>query len=337
MTGPDMKLQQLRFVSEIAKQHLNISRAALALHTSQPGVSKQIRQLEEELGVEIFARSGKHLSHLTAAGETILEHADEVLRQVSAIKAIALEHADKNAGTLGIATTHTQSRYVLPPVIGRFIGKFPRVALQLHQGSPVQISELAANGTADFAIATEALEQFSDLVMMPCYYWNRAILLPRDHPLAAGSTLSIADLARFPLVTYTFGFTGRSRLDEAFKQHGLAPNVVFTAADADVIKTYVRLGLGVGIVADMAHEADKDSDLIAIDASHLFAPSLTSIGFRRGMHLRSYMIEFIEMFAPHLSRGVIESCALTQNTQERKALLAELTVPRYADLLTVAD
>ena len=331
-----MKLQQLRFVSEIAKQHLNVSRAAQALHTSQPGVSKQIRQLEEELGIEIFARSGKHLSHLTEAGETILEHAEEVLRQVSAIKAVALEHADKNAGTLGIATTHTQSRYVLPPVIKRFIGKFPRVALQLHQGSPVQISELAVNGTADFAIATEALEQFSDLVMMPCYYWNRAILLPRDHALASVSRLSIADLARFPLVTYTFGFTGRSRLDEAFKQHGLEPDVVFTAADADVIKTYVRLGLGVGIVAAMAHEADKDSDLIAIDASHLFAPSLTSIGFRKSMHLRGYMYDFIEIFAPHLSREVVENCGAIQNTQERKTLLAELSVPRYADVLNAA-
>ncbi len=324
-----MKLQQLRYITEIANQQLNVSKAAEVLYTSQPGVSKQIRQLEAELGTEIFARSGKHLSHVTAAGEAILEHARVVMSHTDAIKAIALEHSDKNAGSLGIATTHTQSRYVLPPVIQRFINKFPRVALQLHQGSPVQISELAADGTADFAIATEALEQFSDLVMMPCYRWNRAILLPRDHPLANCSELSIAELARFPLVTYTFGFTGRSRLDEAFRRSGLEPNVVFTAADADVIKTYVRLGLGVGIVANMAHEPHKDSDLIALDASHLFASSLTSIGFRRGMYLRSYMYDFIEMFSPHLSKTVVDDCVAAGNPQERAAVLADLQVPLF--------
>lgn len=238
-----MKLQQLRYIWEVAHHELNVSATAQSLYTSQPGISKQIRLLEDELGVEIFSRSGKHLTRITPAGEAILRTAGEILRKVESIKQVAQEFSNERKGSLSIATTHTQARYALPPVIGKFIQNYPDVSLHMNQGTPMQISEMAADGTVDFAIATEAMELFSDLIMLPCYKWNRCILVPKGHPLTQLSMLSLEDVAKHPLVTYVFGFTGRSRLDEAFLEHGLAPKVVFTAADADVIKTYVRLGL----------------------------------------------------------------------------------------------
>lgn len=324
-----MKLQQLRYICEVAKNDLNVSRAAQSLFTSQPGISKQIKLLEGELGVEIFTRNGKHLTHVTAAGEAIIDTAREIIQKIERIQSVAQEFSDDMTGSLSLATTHTQCRYVLPPVIRQFISKYPNVALHMHQGTPMQISELAVNGTADFAIATEALDLFSDLVMMPCYSWNRAILVPREHPLTQSSRPELDEVARYPLVTYTFGFTGRSKLDEAFVAKGLQPKVVFTATDADVIKTYVRLGLGVGIVAKMAYEPDKDSDLVAIDASHLFEASVTKIGFRRGAFLRGFMLDFVTMFAPHLQRGLIEE-ALTKPAQfDQAALFGDIDLPKY--------
>lgn len=302
-----MKLQQLRYIWEVAHHDLNVSQTANALFTSQPGISKQIRLLEDELGVEIFARNGKHLTRVTPAGQAILKIAGEVLRQVESIRQVALEFSDETKGTLSIATTHTQARYRLPPVILAFRQQFPEVTLHMHQGTPQQIAEMAADGAVDFAIATEALEHFSDLVMLPAYQWNRAVVVPKGHPLTRLPTLTLADVAQYPLVTYVFGFTGRSRLDEAFSQAGLAPNVVFTATDADVIKSYVRLGLGVGIIAQMAFEPARDSDLVALDASHLFEPSVTHIAFRRGTFVRAFMFDFIEAFSPHLTRAVVEA------------------------------
>jgi len=324
-----MKLQQLRYLAEVVRHDFNISHTAQALFTSQPGISKQIKQLEDALGTDLFLRRGRNLEGLTAAGEAVLPHARTVMEELSAIKRIAEEHKDPRRGTLAIATTHTQSRYVLPAVIERFIGRYPDVSLHMHQGTPMQISQLAANGTADFAIATEALEHFEDLVMMPCYSWNRAILVPADHSLAQETRLTIEKLARYPLVTYTFGFTGRSRLDEAFQQHALQPQVVFTAADADVIKTYVRLGLGVGIVASMAWDPVQDTDLIAIDASHLFGPSVTSIGLRRSVQLRGYMYEFLKMFAPQLETDLVNRMLSSKSATEREALLAGVKVPEH--------
>ena len=324
-----MKLQQLRYIWEVAHHDLNVSQTAQSLYTSQPGISKQIRLLEDELGVEIFSRSGKHLTRITPAGESILKTAGEIIRKVESIKSVAQDFCDEKKGSLAIATTHTQCRYVLPPVIEQFINKFPDVALHMHQGTPMQISELAADGTADFAIATEALELFSDLIMLPCYSWNRAILLPKSHPLTQVSQLTIEDLSRFPLVTYTFGFTGRSKLDEAFTAKGLAPKVVFTAADADVIKTYVRLGLGVGIVAGMAHDPLVDDDLVSIDASHLFEPSVTKIGFRRGSFLRGYMYDFIEMFAPHLTKDLIQETNFRHTKAELDDLFSNVALPSH--------
>ncbi len=327
-----MKLQQLRYISEVARHDLNVSQTARSIYTSQPGISKQIRLLEDELGIEIFARSGKHLTHVTEPGREIVDAANEVLRRVASIESIAREYVDESSGSLAIATTHTQCRYVLPPVISQFIEQFPQVALHMHQGTPMQISELAANGTADFAIATEALELFNDLVMMPCYRWNRTVLVPKSHALAQESRLTIDNLAKYPIVTYTFGFTGRSKLDEAFAAKSLKPRVVFTAADADVIKTYVRLGLGVGIVARMAHDTAHDQDLVALDVSHLFEPSVTRIGFRKDSFLRSYMFDFIQMFAPHLNRELVLEASQIPDQGAREALFADLDIPDDTEL-----
>ena len=322
-----MKISQLKYILEVSRNDLNVSQAAKSLYTSQPGVSRQIRQLEEELGVQVFVRSGRHFTGVTPAGAAILESAGEIMHKVDNIRSIAHEFANETAGSLSLATTHTQSRYVLPAVIARFIAKYPEVALHMHQGSPMQISELAANGTVDFAIATEALELFGDLIMMPCYRWNRAVLVPKSHPLCEESVLTLDNICKFPLVTYTFGFTGRSKLDEAFGAQGLSPKVVFTAADADVIKTYVRLGLGVGIVARMAHDIAADSDLIALDASHLFEASTTSIGFRRGSHLRAYMYDFINMFAPHLVHELIKEACEQRTREDLEALFKNIALP----------
>lgn len=324
-----MKLQQLRYIWEVARHDLNVSVTAKSLYTSQPGISKQIRLLEDELGVEIFSRSGKHLTRVTPAGQKILKIAGDILRQVDSIKQLTQEHNSPNHGSLSIATTHTQARYALPPVIEGFIGKYPEVSLHMHQGTPVQISEKAADGTVDFAIATEALELFSDILMMPCYRWNRCILVPKDHPLAQLDSPTLEDVAAYSIVTYVFGFTGRSRLDDAFSEKGLQPKVVFTATDADVIKTYVRLGLGIGIVAHMAYNPETDSDLVAIEAGHLFASSVTSIGFRKGTYLRGYMYDFIAAFAPHLTRNVVDEAMALPNKEAQEEYFAGIELPIY--------
>ncbi len=324
-----MKLQQLRYIWEVAHHDLNVSATAISLYTSQPGISKQIRLLEDELGVEIFARSGKHLTHVTPAGEAILKAAEEVLFKVKSIRQVAEEYADEKKGSLSIATTHTQARYALPATIKAFIEHYPDVSLHMHQGTPMQISEMAADGTVDFAIATEALELFSNLIMMPCYRWNRCILVPRDHPLTQLSQLTLEDVAAQPIVTYVFGFTGRSKLDDAFMAKGLSPRVVFTATDADVIKTYVRLGLGIGIIAAMAYDETIDIDLVALDASHLFSSSVTQIGCRRDTFLRGYMYEFIEDFAPHLSRDLVTDAFGCQTKAELADLFSHLELPVY--------
>ncbi|WP_110685336.1 HTH-type transcriptional regulator CysB [Salinicola aestuarinus] len=320
-----MKLQQLRYVWEVTRHQLNVSATAQSLFTSQPGISKQIRLLEDELGVEIFARSGKHLTRVTPAGEAIVELAGKVLRTVDDIKHVAQEHSDERRGSLAIATTHTQARYVLPGVIGEFRQKYPDVALHMQQGTPKQIAQMVSDGTADFAICTESLELFNDLVLLPCYRWNRCVLVPKDHPLATGE-LTLERVAEHPLVTYVFGFTGRSQLDDAFKSRELTPNVVLTAADSDVIKTYVRLGLGIGIVAHMAIDPVADSDLVAIDASHLFASSTTKIGIRRGTFMRTYMFDFVRRLAGHLDRDTVEA-ALAAGPRHEADLFRDIELP----------
>lgn len=325
-----MKLQQLRYIWEVAHHDLNVSLTAQSLYTSQPGISKQIRLLEDELGVEIFSRSGKHLTRVTPAGQAILVIVGEILRKCESIKQVALEFSDEKRGNLSIATTHTQARYKLPPVIDAFIRKFPEVSLHMQQGSPEQIAAMAADGTVDFAIATEAMDHFTDLIMMPCYRWNRSVVVPKNHPLTQVKSLTLEDLARHPIVTYTFGFTGRSKLDEAFSAAGLTPKVVFTATDADVIKTYVRLGLGVGIIATMAFDRQVDGgDLVALDASHLFAASVTKIGFRKGTFLRGFMYEFIHQFAPHLTRDLVDHAIHSHSRGEIDELFAAVPLPTY--------
>jgi LysR family transcriptional regulator, cys regulon transcriptional activator len=302
-----MKLQQLRYICEVARQNLNLSQAAEALFTSQPGISKQIKSLEEELGVEIFVRHGKRVVAVTEPGKTILELANRVLMDVENLRQVGDEFTREDAGSLTIATTHTQARYALPPVVARFRAKYPDVKLSLHQGSPTQIADLTSSGQADLAIATEAIEFYEDLVMLPCYEWNRCVLTPPDHPLLKAGKLTLEDIAKYPIITYDFAFTGRSRINNAFAQRNLTPNVVLTAIDADVIKTYVELGLWVGIVAMMAFDPRRDTGLRALDASHLFEPSVTRIGVRRNSYLRGYVYEFMEMFAPHLTRPVVDA------------------------------
>jgi LysR family cys regulon transcriptional activator len=324
-----MKLQQLRYICEVAKHDLNVSATALSLYTSQPGISKQIRLLEDELGLEIFSRSGKHLTRITPAGEEIIEIAKEVMIKVSSIKQLSRDHNDPHLGSLSIATTHTQARYILPNVIKDFIAKYPAVSMNMVQGSPSHISEEAAGGAVDFAIAYEDLELFGDLAMMPCYHWNRCILVPKEHPLALIEKISLHDLVEHPIVTYPFGFSGRSKRKKAFSEKSLNPQVVFTATDAEVIKTYVRLGLGVGIVAHMAFEPTEDSDLVAIEASHLFESSVTSIGVRRGTYLRSYMYDFIEAFAPHLTRTVVQEVMMLSCKEAQSEYFDNLDVPTY--------
>ncbi len=322
-----MKLQQLRYMVETARHDLNVSAAAESLYTSQPGVSKQIRLLEDELGLPIFMRSGKHLTEVTPAGRAIIDVADRILADVATIRRIAEEFRDNQHGSLSIATTHTQARYALPSVIKLFIRMYPEVALHMHQGTPVQISELAVNRTVDFAIATEALELFDDLVMLPCYRWNRSIICLRDHPLTHEVPLTLEAVARYPIITYVFGFTGRSQLDQAFSGAGLSPHVVLTAVDADVIKTYVKLGLGIGIIASMAYEETADPDLCALDAGRLFEPSVTKIGFRKGTYLRGYMYDFMELFAPHLSRPLVEAAVRATSRVEVESLFRRVDLP----------
>ncbi|MDP2516392.1 HTH-type transcriptional regulator CysB [Photobacterium damselae subsp. piscicida] len=322
-----MKLQQLRYIVEVVNHNLNVSSTAESLYTSQPGISKQVRLLEDELGIQIFERSGKHLTKVTPAGEEIVRIARDILSRVESIKSVAGEHTHPEVGTLNIATTHTQARYALPDVIQGFTARFPKVSLHMHQGTPSQIADAVAKGTTDFAIATEALHLYQDMIMLPCYHWNRSIVVRSDHPLAKKEKISIHDLANYSLVTYVFGFTGRSELDSAFNRAGLIPKIVFTATDADVIKTYVRLGIGVGVIASMAMDDERDQDLVAIDASHIFAASTTKIGFKKGSFLRTYMYDFMERFAPHLTRNVVNQAIALKSNAEIEEMFSTMELP----------
>ena len=305
-----MNLQQLRYLCAIVDHGLNVSDAAEALFTSQPGISKQVRLLEDELGIQVFVRRGKRLSALTPAGHAVVATARRALREIENLKRVGAEYRSEDAGTLAIATTHTQARYVLPRVIRDFAARYPKVKVLLHQGNPLQVAQQTSSGEADVGIATEALATFPDLVTLPCYEWNRCVLAPRRHPLTKVSPLTLAALARYPIITYDFAFTGRSQINAAFDAQGLLPNVVLTALDADVIKTYVELGMGVGIVAQMAYDPDRDTALERLDASHLFASSTTRLALRRDVFLRGYVYDFIAGFAPALDRATVDA-ALT--------------------------
>lgn len=301
-----MKLQQLRFLREVAERNLNITEAAEALHTAQPGVSKQIRLLEEELGITIFVRAGKRIVSVTEPGQQVIRMARQVLDAAENLKRASKDFTSRDSGQLTIATTHTQASYVLPPIVTQFARRYPKVRLSLKQGNPNQVAEMVLAGQADMGIATESLGGYSDLVSLPCYEWNRSVVAPVGHPLLKVRKLSLERLAQEPIITYDAHFTGRSRIDQAFAAAGIEPNIVLSALDSDVIKRYVAIGLGVGIIASMAYDQNWDQQLRAIDASHLFDPSVTRIAFRRNGFLRLFHYDFVEMFAPQLTRAAVE-------------------------------
>jgi LysR family cys regulon transcriptional activator len=302
-----MKLHQLRYLHEVVRQGLNITSAADALFTSQPGISKQIQLFEEELGLQVFHRNGKRLTGVTEPGSQILALATKVIRDIDNIKRVGEEFSDVESGTLTIATTHTQARYKLPSAVKAFMTKYPKVKLNIHQGNPSQVAEQVANGDADIGIATEYISDNEDLLCLPCYHWNRCVVVPHGHPLLAESALTLEKLATYPLITYDFGFTGGTLVSKTFSEAGLTPNVVLTAIDADVIKTYVTLGLGVGLLANMAYDAERDTNLAMIDVRHLFADSTTYLGVRKDVFLRGYMYGFIELIAPNFDRKAVNS------------------------------
>jgi LysR family cys regulon transcriptional activator len=301
-----MNLQQLRYIAEVAQRNLNVSEAARALHTSQSGVSRQISLLEEELGVDVFVRQGKRLVAITRPGEEVVTIARRMLRDVGALRQVGDEYASGDLGRLSIATTHTQARYVLPRVLSEFLRAHPGVQIELHQGNPTQCCEFVLSGAADLAIATEAIDDYEQLVSLPCYQWNRCLIAPAGHPLLDVKPLTLEAIVAWPLITYDFSFTGGSRVNQTFAERGLTPRVALSAIDADTIKTYVALGLGVGIVAQMAFDPEQDRGLRAVDCAHLFEPSTTLIGLHRNAWLRGYTYAFIEAFAASLTRDVVD-------------------------------
>ena len=319
-----MKLQQLRFLAAVVQSDLNITAAAARLHTTQPAVSKQLKQLERELGFSLFVRSGRMIEKITPPGEQVVAHAMRLLREVQNIKSVSEEFKDEGRGTLSIGTTHTQARYALPAVIQRFRAKYPEVQFHLHQGTSEQIAEMAERGRIDFAIATGSQHLFDKFVLLPWYQWSRHIVVPRGHPLAGEERPSLKQLASFPIVTYVFSFTGPSSLHETFSNAGLHPKVALTARDSDVVKTYVRVGLGVGIVASVAISAEEDPDLVSINADHLFPPHTTWVGFAREGLLRGYMYDFLALMAPHLTRRLVERAARSESPKELEALVADV-------------
>ena len=311
-----MNLQQLRFLNEIVRQGLKISDAASALYTSQPGISKQIKLLEEELGIEIFVRNGKRIVAITEPGKAVLEIAQRMLHDAGNLKQVAEEFHSQNSGSLTIATTHTQARYALPPTVKQFIKRYPGVKLGLHQGSPTQIAEQVLSGEADMGIATESLALYDELVTLPCYEWHHCVIAPPHHPLLNEKKLTLAKIAQYPIITYDFAFAGRNKINAAFEAASIQPNIALTAIDADVIKTYVELGLGIGILAKMAYIPERDKHLRMMDAGQLFKPSITRVAIRQNEYLRGYTYDFIELFAPHLTRAVVAKAMHVSPLQE---------------------
>jgi LysR family cys regulon transcriptional activator len=302
-----MNFQQLRSVRETVRCGFNLTEVAAVLHTSQPGISRQIRELEDELGIEIFVRAGKRLTGLTPPGEAVLTIVERLLLDADNLRRAGAEFSAQTSGRLSIAATHSQARYALPAVVRDFRQLYPQVTLNLHQGSPKQVAEMLLSGEADIGVATEALAHYEQLVALPCYRWTHSVVVPPGHELLNhGGELTLKQLSRHPIITYDAGYTGRTHIDEAFAREGLTPSVVLTAMDADVIKTYVELGMGVGIVASIAFDAERDRSLRALDARALFEVNLTRLAIRRGAWLRGYVYSFIEAFAPSLTRSVVE-------------------------------
>lgn len=301
-----MNFQQLRSVRETVRRGFNLTDVAQILHTSQPGISRQIREMEEELGVEIFLRAGKRLTGLTPPGEVLLPIVERLLLDADNLRRAGADFSASEQGRLSIAATHSQARYALPQVVHEFRQRYPLVKLHLHQGSPRQVAEMLVSGEADIGVSTEALANYEGVVTLPCYRWTHSVVLPHGHPLLQRTQpITLQDLAQYPIITYEQGYTGRAHIDEAFEREGIAPDVVLTAMDADVIKTYVELGMGVGIVASVAIDPERDRLLQAVDAGHLFQVNVTRLGLRRGAWLRAYAYSFIESFVPTLTREMV--------------------------------
>lgn len=318
----------MRFLAAVAQNDLNITAAASKLCTTQPAVSKQLRLLEDELGFSIFVRSGRTLTKITPPGVQVIECAMRMLREAANIKGISAEYKDESKGTLSIGTTHTQARYVLPPVIREFRSRYPNVQFHLHQGTSEQIAEMAKVSRVDLAIATGSTSLFPNYVLLPCYRWHRRIVVPPTHPLAKVEKPTLKQIAAFPIVTYVFSFTGPSSLHEIFATAGLQPDIALTARDADVIKTYVRLGLGVGIIADMAiNPTGPDRDLVSIDGSHLFPEHTTWAGFARDSVLRRYTYDFLNLLAPHLTPRLVDNAGRARTQADVEALFDEVSLP----------
>jgi LysR family transcriptional regulator, cys regulon transcriptional activator len=324
-----MNFHQLQYALAVARNGLSVTNAAGALGTSQPAISRALKELEKELGFDLFVREGRSFARVTAEGTRVLEYAARALAEIDSLKAVASDLNQDARGTLSIATTHTQARYVLPPVIQAFRKRYPEVDLHLHQGTSEQIAEMIAADRVQLAIATGSEALFPELVLLPVYRWHRQVIVPRHHALArpAIPKLTLQMLAQYPLVTYVFNFTGPSSLDTLFAREGLKPRVALTARDSDVIKTYVRLGMGVGIVASVAHDATEDADLVMVDASHLFPIHTTWIGFRRGTLLRNFAYEFIQLFGSHLTRRVVERAIEARDPESKLQLLTKMTLP----------
>ena len=300
-----MNLHQFRFVQEAARRNLNLTEAAKALHTSQPGVSKAIIELEEELGIEIFARHGKRLKRITEPGQHVLKSIEVILREINNLKRIGDQFSTQDSGTLSIATTHTQARYVLPVPVASLRKAYPKVNVSLHQGAPDQVARMVLDETAEIGIATESLSNYPDLITLPCYEWQHVLVLPIDHPLAQQSRITLEDLAQWPLVTYHPSFTGRTRIDTAFAQKKLTPRIALEAIDSDVIKTYVRLDMGVGIVAEMAVRDATDTDLVVRPGGNLFGKNMARVAFKRGSYLRNFVLDFAGLLSERLDRDLI--------------------------------
>ena len=296
-----MKLQQLRCVYQIVQNDFNISKAAEFLHTSQPGVSKQIQLLEDEVGIKIFQRNGKRLTGLSDAGNDLYKSISEIIREVSNIKNISHEHENDDAGSFTIATTHTQARYKLPKVVEAFVKKYPKIDLNIHQGDPSQVTEQILKGDADVGIATESIGHNENIICIPCYSWNRVLVFPKNHALSSIKEITLQNIASYPMITYDYAFTGSTIVSKVFKEANISPNIMLTAIDADVIKTYVELNLGVGLIAEMAYDKNKDSALESRDVSHLFPTSTTYIGIRKETFVRGFVYEFIKMFTPDIT------------------------------------
>lgn len=322
-----MNVQQLRYLVAIHQSDLSITAAARSLSASQPGVSRQIKELETELGLQLFERAGRALIRTTAAGEEIVSRARSVLREIDNIREASEERNNTGAGVLSIATTHTQARYILPEVLRSFLKRYPKVKIHIHQGSSEQIAEMVESDAVDVAIATDSGDLFPRLVRLPAFRWHRCIVVPRGHPLAGTNKLTLQDIAQHPIVTYEFSLSGRSSLLAQFKEAGLSLDVALTAQDSDVLKTYVRVGLGVGIMAPFAVEPDRDSDLLILDATHLFNEHITWIGYRRSGYLRAYMYDFIEGVAPHIDQRLIRRSEAEHLQDGVDKLVRDLTIP----------